>query len=380
MWFVVALAFAAGLHHLERARAGADAARQLALEFLAGYLVEQSLSIDNMFVFALVFRHFAVPARLQHRVLFYGVVGAIVARGVFVALGTALVRLHWIMVGFGLFLVYTGIRLAFEHRESIRPGDGLAVRLARRILPVTPSLRGDRFLVRVDGVLHATPLLVVLIVLETTDVVFAIDSVPAVFAVTRDPVVVYASNVLAVLGLRSLYFLLADAMHRFRALKYGLAIILVFVGAKMAWLDAAWGGRFPVGVSLAVIAAVLVVSVLLSLALPGARAAIPARGGALGEQRSSGARAGRGPTVAPREARAVGAMCLLLAAAGAVLLVARWSGRIPAGAEHLGAVALGVSSACWLAIGVSLLRAGLPAGTRTRRKVRTNSPSVKTER
>lgn len=367
VWVALSLSFAGCLYYLESGRAGEAAAHQLTLEFLAGYIVEYSLSIDNMFVFALVFRQFAIPARLQHRVLFYGVAGAVVFRAIFVGIGTALVQFHWVMIAFGVFLVYTGVRLAFQKRESIRPGDGVVVRLARRLFPITPELRGSRFFVREGGILHATPLLVVLLVLETTDVVFAIDSVPAVFGVTSDPIVVYASNVLAILGLRSLYFLLADAMHRFHALKYGLSVVLVFVGVKMAWLDEAWDGRFPIGVSLAVIAGVLLASVLVSLAWWPTPAA-PARATA------------STPPVPAREARALGAVCLLLSAAGIVALVAAWLGRLtPEIAAALSPVALALSSACWLVIGVALLRA-FPWRKAAPRSLRSTSRYVKTPR
>jgi tellurite resistance protein TerC len=247
---------------------GPVAARQVTLEFLTGYVVEESLSIDNMFVFALVFRYFAVPAKYQHRILFYGVLGAIVFRGIFIAAGALLIKFHWVVIVFGLFLIVTGVRMALEKEKSIDPASNPVIRLVRRLIPVTPDLHGSSFLVRLNGVMHFTPLMIVLLVLETTDILFAVDSVPAVFAVTKEPLVVFTSNVFAILGLRSMYFLLAGAMDRFYALKFGLSAVLVFVGLKMVVLDDLAGGRFPIGISLAIIGAAIGVSIAVSLLFP----------------------------------------------------------------------------------------------------------------
>ena len=268
VWMALALVFSYALYLFASARHSPAIGRQLSLEFLAGYVVEESLSVDNMFVFALVFRYFAVPSRFQHRVLFYGVMGAMVFRAIFIAGGAALIRFELVMTLFGLFLVYTGLRMAFDKEKQIDPGDSAVVRWARRFLPVTPELHDGRFFVRVQGVLHMTPLLIVLLFLETTDVMFAVDSVPAVFGVTNEPFVVYTSNVFAVLGLRAMFFLLSGALERFHVLKHGLAVVLVFVGMKMVWLDRLFGGRFPIGVSLAIISSVIAVSIILSLAFP----------------------------------------------------------------------------------------------------------------
>jgi tellurite resistance protein TerC len=268
VWIALALTFTAALYPFVAARFGAATARQVSLEFLAGYLVEESLSVDNMFVFALVFRYFAIPPQYQHRVLFYGVLGAIVSRGAFVAAGSALMRFEWAVVMFGLFLIFTGVRMAFEEEKKIDPAANPLVRLARRFLPVTPEFHGHRFLVRVKGTAHITPLLIVLLVLESTDVLFAVDSVPAVFGVTREPLVVFTSNVFAVLGLRAMYFLLAGAMDRFHVLQYGLSFVLVFVGLKMTWLDHLAGGRFPIGTSLAIIGGAIGISIALSMLFP----------------------------------------------------------------------------------------------------------------
>lgn len=266
-WISLALLFSVGLYWFAAARVG-RAARQVTLEFLAGYLVEESLSIDNMFVFALVFRYFGVPASYQHRVLFYGILGAIVFRGIFIAAGAALIRFHWVVIVFGVFLIFTGLRMALEKEKAITPNANPVIRLARRLLPVTPEFHGFSFLVRLNGMLHFTPLMIVLLVVETTDILFAVDSVPAVFAVTKEPLVVFTSNIFAILGLRSMYFLLAGAMDRFYALKYGLSFILIFVGLKMVWLDDLAGGRFPIGISLAIIGAAIGVSIAVSLLFP----------------------------------------------------------------------------------------------------------------
>lgn len=245
-----------------------EAAWQLALEFLAGYLVEYSLSVDNIFVFVLVLGYFRVPAQYQHRVLFYGIVGALMFRAVFVALGSVLMQFHWIVWLFGLFLVFTGIKMALTSGAAGDPGRNVLVRVLQRVLPVTPEFHGQRFFVRKDKRLWLTPLAVALLCLEATDIVFAIDSVPAIFALTREPFVVFASNIFAILGLRSMYFMLGGAVERFHLLRYGLAAVLVFVGVKMVWLDDWFGGKLPIGVSLAVIASTLLLSVVLSLIYP----------------------------------------------------------------------------------------------------------------
>lgn len=243
------------------------AAWQTALEFLTGYVVEYSLSVDNIFVFVLVLGYFAVPAPYQHRVLFYGILGALVFRAVFVTLGSVLMQFHWVIWAFGLFLIMTGIKFALAE-TTVEPERNLLLRLLRRLIPMTPGFRGQRFVVREEGRLRATPLLVAVCCIEATDIVFAIDSVPAIYALTREPLVVFTSNVFAILGLRSLYFLLGGAVEKFHLLRFGLAAVLVFVGLKMVWLDDWFGGKFPIGVSLALIASALAGSVILSLLCP----------------------------------------------------------------------------------------------------------------
>jgi tellurite resistance protein TerC len=234
-----------------------------ALQFLAGYLIEKSLSVDNIFVFVLIFTFFAVPAEVQHRVLFWGILGALVMRGIFIAAGAALLEaFHWVIYIFGAFLVVTGIKMALMKHAEVHPERNPLVKLVRRLLPITPDYRGNRFFVRESGRRMATPLLLVLVIVESTDLVFAVDSIPAIFAITRDTFIVYTSNVLAILGLRSLYFLLAGVIQRFRYLKLGLSVVLVFVGLKMALSDVV---KVPIGLSLGVIAAVLAAAVMASL-------------------------------------------------------------------------------------------------------------------
>ena len=278
VWFSLALAFCAGLYFyaqwkfpLDPRLAGlnhAALASQTALEFLAGYVIEASLSVDNLFVFVVVLGYFAVPPQYQHRVLFYGILGALVFRALFISLGAVLMQFHWVILLFGGFLILTGIKILFAPEKPIEPEKNPLLRILRRMLPVTPGLHGDKFLLRLNGVWHATPLFVCLVFIEVSDIVFAVDSVPAIFALTREPLIVFTSNAFAILGLRSLFFLLAGVMHKFRFLKYGLGVVLVFVGLKMVWLNAAFGGKFPISWSLGIIGAVLGATVALSWLLP----------------------------------------------------------------------------------------------------------------
>jgi len=232
-------------------------------EYLAGYLIEKSLSVDNIFVFALIFTYFAVPAKYQHRVLFWGILGALVFRAMFIAGGAALLdRFHWTVYVFGAFLIITGIRMATHRHEEIHPERNPVLKLFRRIVRTTPDYRGQRFVLREAGVLVATPLLAVLLIVETTDILFAVDSIPAIFAVTREPFLVFTSNAFAILGLRALYFMLAGMIKRFVYLKFGLSVVLVFVGVKMTISELY---KVPTWVSLAFIAVVLTISIVASL-------------------------------------------------------------------------------------------------------------------
>ena len=258
VWVALALAFAAGLHFVY--------GPQIALTFLTGYVIEESLSIDNIFVIVLIFDYFRVPAACQHRVLFYGILGALVMRGLFIGLGTLLLaKFHWIIYVFGAMLIITGIRMALKHDEEFEGNRNPVVRFVRRFLPLSDGFHGRHFFVVEQGRKLATPLFLVLVLVEVTDLVFAIDSIPAIFGVTRDPFIVFTSNIFAILGLRSLYFLLAAVVDRFYLLKYGIAVILMFVGTKML-ID-----RFVdihIGWSLAVILGILGITIGASLLWP----------------------------------------------------------------------------------------------------------------
>jgi TerC family integral membrane protein len=266
VWISLALLFNGAIYLFwQRLMPGSPASNgEAALEFLTGYLIEKALSVDNIFVFVLIFSFFRVPAAYQHRVLFWGILGALVMRGAMILAGAALIKqFHWIIYVFGAFLIFTGIRMAFHKDEDLHPEDNPLVKLFRRLMPVTGEYREARFFVREAGRLVATPLLLVLLVVESTDLVFAVDSIPAIFAVTDDPFIVYTSNVFAILGLRSLYFLLAGVIDKFHYLKLGLSAVLAFVGVKMLLTDTAF--KIPIGASLGVIAVILATAVGASL-------------------------------------------------------------------------------------------------------------------
>jgi tellurite resistance protein TerC len=244
------------------------AALQVGLEFLTGYVVEKTLSVDNIFIFVIVFSYFAIPPKFQHRVLFYGILGALVFRAIFIAVGSVLMAYHWVTILFGLFLILTGIKMMLAPEKDVEPEKNLLIRAFRRFVPITPEMRGPSFFVRLKGKLHATPLLVGLLFLEMTDIIFAIDSVPAIFALTREPLIVFTSNIFAILGLRAMYFMLAGAVGRFHLLKYGLSLVLIFVGLKMTWLNEWYGGKFPITLSLGIISLIILTSILLSFLIP----------------------------------------------------------------------------------------------------------------
>jgi TerC family integral membrane protein len=265
VWVALALTFNYAFYLYATSVVGPVEGRQAALEFLTGYLVEKSLAVDNVFVFVLVFNYFGVPPIYQHRVLFYGVLGALVFRAAFIAVGAVLMQYHLVVMLFGVFLLLTGIKLLWSPEQKIEPDRNPLIRLFRRVVPMTTVLHGPRFIVKMGGRWHATPLLVALLFMEMSDIIFAADSVPAIFALSREPLIVYMSNVFAVLGLRAMYFLLADAIRRFELLKYALALILIFVGLKMTWLNDLFGGKFPIEWSLGIIAALLGGAVVASL-------------------------------------------------------------------------------------------------------------------
>ena len=234
-----------------------------ALAFFTGYLIEKSLSIDNIFVFILIFSYFAVPAAYQHRVLFWGILGALVMRGALIVVGAALLKeFQWIIYIFGVFLIFTGIRMARHQDEEIHPDQNPVVKFFRKFMPVTENFEKDKFFVRRAGKILATPLFLILLIVESTDLVFAVDSIPAIFAVTQEAFIVYTSNVFAILGLRALYFLLANVIDKFQYLKLGLSAVLTFIGTKMFIVDLY---HIPIGISLAVVAGILTISILASL-------------------------------------------------------------------------------------------------------------------
>jgi tellurite resistance protein TerC len=266
VWTVIGVGFAAVIFAWKGNTAGG--------EYLAGYVIERSLSVDNIFVFALLFSYFAVPSEYQHRVLIWGVVGAIFFRIVFIAVGSTLLEsFHWMIYVFGGFLVFTGFRMLRHKDVDVHPENNPALRFLRRIVPMTPDYQGTRFLVRYRGALMATPLLAVLVSIETTDIVFAVDSIPAIFAVTDDAFIVFSSNAFAILGMRVLYFLLADLIHRFVYLSVGLAAVLILVGVKMMTEELY---HFPIFISLLVIAAILAVAIVWSLLATRSRTAVTA--------------------------------------------------------------------------------------------------------
>ena len=237
---------------------------EFGLQYYAGYVIEKSLAVDNVFVWAVIFGYFAVPKQYQHRVLFYGVVGALVFRAIFIAAGSALIAsAAWVLYIFGAFLILTGLRMLRQRNEHIDMSQSKTLRLFRRFVPTTDEYHGQRFWIRRNGVLLATPLLAVLVIVEVTDIIFAVDSIPAIFAVTQEPFLVFASNAFAILGLRAMYFLLADLMHRFVYLKIGLSFVLVWVGIKMI-VSHAWV-TIPTLLSLGIVVAIITASVVASL-------------------------------------------------------------------------------------------------------------------
>ncbi len=259
VWITLALVFNVGVYHYMGSQKG--------LEFFTGYVIEKSLSVDNVFVFALLFSYFAVPPLYQHKVLFWGILGALIMRAIMIFLGAALIeRFTWIIYVFGAFLILTGIKMIVKRDEEIHPERNPLVRWFKKLMPVTNDYRGDKFFVRENGIRMATPLFVVLLLVEFSDLIFAVDSIPAIFAVTKDPFIVYTSNVFAILGLRSLYFALAGVMDKFHYLKIGLGVVLAFVGVKMLLGHTAY--KIDTLVSLGVIVSVLAISIIVSLLRP----------------------------------------------------------------------------------------------------------------
>jgi len=250
------------------AEGAANVATAIGLEFLTGYLVEKSLSVDNLFVFVAVFAFFGIPAKYQHRVLFYGILGALIFRAIFIALGSVLMHYEWVVLFFGGLLILTGIKMFFAPQQAIDPSKNFVIKLLKKFLPITPTIQGQKFFITENGVRYGTPLMLSLVFIELSDIIFAFDSIPAIYALTDEPLIVYTSNVFAILGLRALYFMLAGVYQKFHLLKYGLGLVLIFVGLKMVWLNDLYGGKFPVSWSLLIIGSVIGISVVVSLLRP----------------------------------------------------------------------------------------------------------------
>lgn len=240
-------------------------AKASALEFLTGFVVEKSLAIDNIFIFAVVFSYFGIPKIYQHRVLFWGILGALVFRGIFIALGSVLMQYHWVVIFFGGLLILTGIKMFFAGTEHEDLNKNMVIRILKKLFRIHPQIEGQSFIIKKNGLTYATPLLIGLLFLEMTDIIFAVDSVPAIFALTKEPLIVFTSNIFAILGLRSMYFMLAGVMDRFIYIKYGLASVLIFVGLKMVYLNGLFGGKFPITWSLGIITLLISSSVIASL-------------------------------------------------------------------------------------------------------------------
>lgn len=242
-------------------------AKTSALEFLTGFVIEKSLAIDNIFVFAVVFAYFGIPKIYQHRVLFWGILGALVFRAIFIAMGSVLMEYHWVVIFFGVLLIATGFKMFFAGTKPQNMENNFIVRQLKKVLRVHPQIEGQNFFIKKDGLTYVTPLFLALVFLELSDIIFAVDSVPAIFALTKEPLIVFTSNIFAILGLRSMYFMLAGVMDRFIYIKYGLASVLVFVGLKMVWLNEAFGGKFPISWSLGIIATLIGGSIVASIVI-----------------------------------------------------------------------------------------------------------------
>lgn len=240
-------------------------AKTSALEFLTGFVVEKSLAIDNIFIFAVVFAYFGIPKMYQHRVLFWGILGALVFRGIFIALGSVLMAYEWVVIFFGGLLILTGIKMFFAGTEEKDLSKNFIIRGLQKVFKIHPHIEGQHFFFKKQGVHYVTPLFLALVFLELTDIIFAVDSVPAIFALTKEPLIVFTSNIFAILGLRSMYFMLSGVMDRFAYIKYGLAAVLLFVGLKMVYLNHAFGGKFPITWSLGIIAFLIGSSVVFSI-------------------------------------------------------------------------------------------------------------------
>jgi len=265
IWILLALIFNYLFYLYVQFKFDAVTAQQSALEFLTGYVVEKSLAIDNIFIFAVVFAYFGIPKKYQHRVLFWGILGALLFRAIFIAMGSVLMTYQAIVLVLGAFLIFTGIKMFFAGTEEPDLKKNVFINLLKKVFRIHPKIAGQKFFLRKKGLLYVTPLFLALLFIELTDIIFAIDSVPAIFALTKEPLIVFTSNIFAILGLRSMYFMLSGFMERFKYIKYGLAAVLIFVGSKMAYLNDLFGGKFPITWSLLIIVGLIGSSILFSL-------------------------------------------------------------------------------------------------------------------
>jgi tellurite resistance protein TerC len=266
VWILLALSFCYALYSYSLTKFDPLIAKKIAFEYLTGYVIEKSLSIDNIFVFVVIFRYFQVPAHLQHRVLFFGILGAILFRAIFIAIGSVLIQYQWVLLAFGIFLIFTGIKICITNDDKPKDlSDNFLLKYLNKLLPISKDYDGQKFTTKIDQKTFFTPLFITLIMVEFSDLIFAVDSVPAIFAITNEPFIVFTSNIMAILGLRSLYFLLAESVDLFHYLKYGLGIVLVFVGIKMTFLNKLYDGHFPNHYSLLFIVSVITLSIVLSL-------------------------------------------------------------------------------------------------------------------
>lgn len=278
VWVSLALIFGVGFYFIAYDRVVAlqavgqslgvnpdELAKNLTLEYLTGFVIEKALAIDNIFIFTLVFSLFKIPPKYQHRVLFWGIFGALFFRGLFVSIGAVLMTYKWIVIAFGVLLVFTGVKLLFSKESASDLEKSFVMKLFNKFFRFTTEIKGPEFFRKIGGLWHATPLFAALFILEFTDIIFAVDSVPAIFALTKEPLIVFTSNIFAILGLRSMYFMLSGALNKFRYIKYGLSGVLVFVGLKMIYLNELFGGKFPISLSLIIICLMIGTSILFSI-------------------------------------------------------------------------------------------------------------------
>jgi tellurite resistance protein TerC len=269
IWISLALAFNALLYFYAVQKfdqPGQDViAKQVGLEFLTGFIIEKSLAIDNIFIFAIVFSYFAIPKVYQHRVLFYGIIGALLFRAIFIGIGASLMQYHAVILFFGVLLILTGTKMLFAGTETQNLENNFIVKVLKKVFRVHPAVENGNFFIRKNGLLYATPLFLAFLFIEVSDIIFALDSVPAIFAITKEPFIVFTSNIFAILGLRSMYFMLSGALSQFAYIKYGLASVLIFVGCKMTFLNEMFGGKFPIGWSLLIIVTLIGSSIVASL-------------------------------------------------------------------------------------------------------------------